>query len=127
MAANYLGIGIKYPIEVVNGKPSLSSGEENIKQSINDILTTPLGSKLFNPDYGSRLEELTFEQNDEILISLIEMFIAEAISFWEQRIRLRKVKYTQENDVILCEISYTILSSNEIDSFIYPFYRNLIY
>lgn len=124
---SYLGVGIKYPIQIVNGKPALSYGEDNIKQSLFQLLSTPVGSRLFLPEYGSRLDEALFEQNDEVLKALLQMFIVEAIELWERRIKLKKVSYTQENNVILCEITYNVLASNEINSFVYPFYRELIY
>ena len=34
------------------------SGEQHLKQSLQDLLTTPLGSRVMRPDYGSRLFEL---------------------------------------------------------------------
>ncbi len=124
---NYLGVGIKYPIQIVNGKPALSYNEDNIQQSLLQLLSCPVGSRLFLPEYGSRLDEALFEQNDEVLKALLQMYIVEAIEFWEKRIKLKKVSYTQENNVILCEITYNVLASNEINSFVYPFYRELIY
>ena len=34
------------------------SGIEHLRQSIRDILTTPIGSRVMRRDYGSRLFEL---------------------------------------------------------------------
>lgn len=123
----YLGTAIKYPITIVNGKPALVNADENIKQSILQILSTPQGHRLMLPEYGSRLEEMVFEQNDDILKNMVRLFIMEALSTWEKRIKFKNVSFEQENDVILCEISYLILASNEIDSFVYPFYKKLIH
>lgn len=123
----YLGTAIKYPITIVNGKPALVTAEDNIKQSILQILSTPQGHRLMLPEYGSRLEEMMFEQNDDILKNMVRLFISDALSTWEKRIKFKNVSFEQENDVILCNISYLILASNEIDSFVYPFYKKLIH
>lgn len=79
-------------------------------------------------DYGSRLEEVLFEQNDEVLQSMLRLFIYEAIRDWEKRVRFEDVEFERVSpDRVNCIISYKILKSNEIDSFVYPFYQQLIY
>jgi uncharacterized protein len=123
----YLGTGIKYPLQIVGGALMLQSGNPLIEQSIITILNTPKGSKFFLPEYGSRLRELLFETNDDVLFDLLEVFIYEAITEWEKRAVFSKAEFTRENDVVFCTIFYSILPSNEVNSFIYPFYSNLKY
>lgn len=123
----YLGQGVKYPISLINGSADLVKESELIKQSIGIVLKTPQGSRFMLPEYGSRLDELMFEPNDEVLQDLVKFFIYEALAKWETRIKFQKIDFTQENEILYCEITYKILKSNEIDSFIYPFYRQLRY
>jgi phage baseplate assembly protein W len=123
----YLGTGLKYPIELSNGRVLTLSGYPLIDQSIIDILQTPVGSRLFLREYGSRLDELKFEPNDDILEGTLEMLIAEAIQTWESRTEFIDCSFQTDNDASLITIFHRPLPSNEIQSFVFPFYRELKY
>ena len=123
----YLGQGLKYPLQLEGGSIALNNGIPLVEQSIITILNTPKGSRFFLPEFGSRLKELIFEPNDDVLEDLLRVFIYEAIRDWEKRARFVSVSFTREVDVTYCEIRYSVLPSNEVNSFIYPFYRNLKY
>ncbi len=124
---SYLGVGLKYPTQLVNGSAVLAHSRELIQQSIYVILSTPIGERFMNPAFGSRVEEMIFEQNDEILKSMLRLFISDALEKWEKRIKFVDVKFEQDDSLINCLISYRILSVNEIDSYVYPFYKKLNY
>ena len=124
----YLGQGTTYPTALVNGKSLLINDRNLVEQSIKIILGTPRGSRFMLPEFGSRLNELLFEQNDEVLEDLITYFIYEALTMWEKRVKFVGVVFKRDqNDesVLYCDIRYRILQSNDIDSFIYPFYKKL--
>ncbi|XGA08604.1 MAG: GPW/gp25 family protein [Wolbachia endosymbiont of Xenopsylla cheopis] len=81
-------------MSVSNGK--VLEGLEHLKQSIVDILTTPIGSRVMRRDYGSRLFELIdrpTNQNLEIYAA-----VAEALAKWERRFKLDRVKVTEVNE-----------------------------
>jgi len=67
-------------------------GIAHLRQSIRDILTTPIGSRVMRREYGSRLFDLI--DNPLNQQTLVEMFAAtaEALSRWEPRIRVLKVQ-----------------------------------
>lgn len=127
MEKAYLGVGLKYPTELIGGSVQYVSGLSLVQQSITTILNTPKGTKFLLPEFGSRLRELIFEPNDEVLEDLLGTFIYEAIRDWEKRVEYIKTTFTQHNNVTFCEITYRVLASNEVDSFVYPFYRQLKY
>jgi uncharacterized protein len=66
-------------------------GAAHIKQSIRDILTTRIGTRVMRRDYGSRLPELVDNPINEAL--KVELFAAtaEALDRWEPRFRLDAV------------------------------------
>jgi len=70
-------------------------GAEHIKQSIRDILTTRIGTRVMRREYGSRLPELIDNPMGELL--KVELFaaVAEALVKWEPRFRLDRV-YLQD-------------------------------
>lgn len=124
----YLGQGVKYPTTLVNGKALLTNDRDLVEQSIKIILSTPKGVRFMLPEFGSRLNELMFEQNDEVLDDLLSYFIYEAITAWEKRVKFVKVEFSRDDSeeaTVFCKISYRIIQSNEINSFIYPFYKKL--
>lgn len=68
-----------------DGRPV--SGIAHLKQSIADILTTPLGTRVLRRDYGSRLYELLDRpMNDETRVLIITE-AAQALNKWEPRLR----------------------------------------
>jgi len=128
-AESFLGNGLKYPVEVNQfGRIKTVFGRELIPQSIENILQTPLGSRYFLPEYGSKLHKLLFEPNDIIFKNLSILYIKEPLAIWEKRIKVLSVDVdTSERTISKNLITFEVLQSNEIDSFIYPFYRKLIY
>ncbi len=63
----------------------------HIKQSIANILSTPLGSRIMRRDYGSRLFERIDQPINGELIAEIYSDIVEAISTWEPRFEVEQV------------------------------------
>ncbi len=122
---DYLGVGAKYPVQTVNGKMRITEKETLVEQSIFIILSTPVGSRFMLPEFGSRVEELIFEQNDILLQNMLRLYIAQALENWEKRIKFVGVNFSIEEETILCTINYKLLYGNEIQSYIYPFYRQL--
>lgn len=118
-----MGTALKYPITLVNGSPITVSGVEAIEQSILDILNTGLTSVFFLPEYGSRIEELIWEPNDEVVESLLNVFIGEAIDGWEKRTKFVGVTFEREDAAINCSILHQIVGLNKLTTTVYTFYR----
>jgi len=127
---DFLGVGIKYPFEIDEfGSIRTASRLDLIQQSIVRILETKKGSQLFNRDFGSYIRELLYEPNDAILFSLLDFHVSEAIQEWEKRVEGVNTNIeinSKEPSRVDIRIQYTIVASNVVDSFIFPFYRELI-
>lgn len=66
-------------------------GIDHLRQSIRDILTTPIGSRVMRREYGSRLFELVdAPMNRSTLLNIYTASI-EAIQKWEPRIKVKSV------------------------------------
>ncbi len=70
-------------------------GIEHLKQSIIDILTTPINSRIMRRDYGSRLFELVDKPVNRDLTLEIYAATAEALGKFERRFKLEKVKIAE--------------------------------
>lgn len=66
-------------------------GELHLAQSIGDILTTPIGSRVMRRDYGSMLFELIDQPLSSATRLLVYAASAIAIRRWEPRIRVRRM------------------------------------
>lgn len=76
--------------DATTGKPL--EGIAHLRQSIRDILTTPIGSRVMRRDYGSRLFELIDAPLNARTIAEIYAATVEAIVRWEPRIIVQKVE-----------------------------------
>lgn len=65
---------------------------EHLKQSIVDILTTPIGSRVMCRDYGSKLFRLIDQPINRDLFPKIYAAVAEALEKWEPRFETQKIK-----------------------------------
>lgn len=63
----------------------------HIRQSIYDIITTPIGSRVMRRDYGSRLYELIDAGINQALFVQLYAATASALLRWEPRFRLQRV------------------------------------
>lgn len=67
------------------------TGIDHLRQSIIDILTTPIGSRVMRRDYGSRLYELVDAPINRALLVEIYTAVSEALINWEPRLELTRV------------------------------------
>lgn len=74
------------------------SGLDHLRQSIEDILTTPLGSRRMRPEYGSKLRRYVDMPVNEGWKSAVQAEVARALGRWEPRLRLERVVVTSVLD-----------------------------
>ena len=69
------------------------AGDAHLAQSIGDILSTPLGSRVMRRDYGSLLPELLDRPLNAATRLLMIMASAIAIGRWEPRIAVKRIVF----------------------------------
>lgn len=72
------------------GKPL--SGTDHIRQSVEDILTTPIGTRVMRPLYGSNLQRLVDHPDDRVTAIRVVMATAGALARWEPRITVNSIE-----------------------------------
>ena len=94
-------IGLSFPLrrdkfnDFAMTKNSLEQSQHNLK---NLLLTYP-GERVGQPEFGSRLRELCFEQIDDTLPERIEEEVRKAVSVWLPYINIIEVAtLTEEGD-----------------------------
>ncbi|WP_289141156.1 GPW/gp25 family protein [uncultured Pseudomonas sp.] len=68
------------------------SGLDHLRQSIEDILATPLGSRRMRPEYGSRLRRFVDMPVNEGWKSAVQAEVARSLQRWEPRMKLERVQ-----------------------------------
>lgn len=80
-------------MDAVTGKPL--SGLDHLRQSIADILSTPIGTRIARRDYGSLLPDLIDQPMNATGRMRLVAATALALLRWEPRIRLTHVAIAQ--------------------------------
>lgn len=68
------------------------SGVAHLKQSIEDILTTPIASRRMRPEYGSNLRRYVDLPVNDGWKSSVQAEVARALGRWEPRLKLERVR-----------------------------------
>ena len=125
---SFLGTGWSFPPAFSRGPQSvvMVSDEDDIRQSLEILLTTGLGERFLRPTYGCDLRRYIFEPLDEGLVAYIRDLIDNAILYHEPRIRLTDLTLTPRADegTLLIELEYVIRATNSRQNFVFPFYKD---
>lgn len=88
---------------------ALKSELESIRQSLADILMTPIGSRIARRDYGSHLPRLLDQPLSGEITLMLYAAATIAIMQWEKRVRPTRLSLTHEGEAgaalgIACDI-----------------------
>jgi phage baseplate assembly protein W len=121
-----IGRGLAFPLGVdARGGIALAEGDEEIRQAILLIVRTRRGARLMRPEFGCRVWELLFASNDASTWTLAGHHVREALGWWEPRIEVNDVRCAPDpgNPAAMeVEVEYTIRSSHDRRSLVFPFY-----
>ena len=121
----YLGRGVSFPVRMnQQGNVEFSFGSQNIQESILLILLTEIGERLYRPNFGCRIHELSFAPLNTETISLMRIYVQEALDLWEPRIIVEDVtaKPFNRTGKVDITIEYRIKGSYDRTSMVYPFF-----
>lgn len=125
---SFLGTGWGFPPTFRRGTRGvdMTSDEDDIRSSLEILLSTEVGERVMQPRYGCNLDRLLFEPVDTTLQAYMKDLIRTAILYFESRIILDDVTLEPqpEEGRIDINIDYTIASTNTRNNLVYPFYVN---
>ena len=109
------GRGISFPPRIgANGQIVWSTGEDNVRDSIQIILLTNERERLRLPDFGGNLSQFFFEPNTVTTRHQIEEGIKRALAQWEPRIALQSVTVDPDPDdpqAAIAVIQYRLIAT----------------
>jgi phage baseplate assembly protein W len=134
MSTDFLGKGLRFPFAFArrSGGAQISTvtsmDHAHIHESILQILGTRPGERFMNPEFGSRLKDLVFEPNDQVLKGLIRHYVIDAIERWEKRVYVTDVSFddtpeTVDANTIPVRISYRVIDTQVSGNLVWPFCR----
>lgn len=85
-------------INPMSGDVLTSTDIDSVKNSIRNIVLTPIGSRPFFPEFGSRVGDLLFELADITTKVAIETEISESVSNFEPRVSELKVEVNDQSE-----------------------------
>lgn len=92
-------------------------GFDHLRQSIGDILSTPIGTRVHRRDYGSRLPRLVDRPINNSLVAEMVAACAEALDRWEPRLRLERItidSVSPDGQIALSLDGYYLLNGERI-------------
>lgn len=107
------------------GGIALSTGASDVEESIYIILMTAKGERVMRPNFGCRIHELVFMPNDASTHGLIDLYIREALGWYEPRITVNQIDIEQDKydpGRLFIKIMYTIKTTNDPRNLVFPFY-----
>ncbi len=129
---SFLGTGWSFPpaFDRKTGTAELVSDVEDIKQSLNILLSTSLGERVMQPLYGCNLVDYIFESLSSSVIGYIKDRVKNSILFYEPRILVEKIEVTSDESFDLIEgkftisIEFSIPGTNSRFNYVYDYYKN---
>ena len=125
---SFLGTGWAFPPQFDQQAASVSmiTDEEDIRSSLEILLSTRPGERVMQPRYGCNLDELLFEPLTTTFKTYMKDLVATAILYFEPRIEVNKIDMDETNELdgkVIISIEYTIRSTNSRFNFVYPYYK----
>lgn len=103
-------------VNPITGDVPSAKNETAVKKSLINLLKTPVGTKPFRPDYGTRLQDYLFEPADIETELAINDEIAEVIKKFEPRVELIAIESNIQDSGIEVRIDYYVVNVSEPQS-----------
>jgi len=125
----FLGRGWGFPPTFDKASKSVGMLEEekDIESSLEILLSTRLGERIMQPNYGCNLDEMVFEAMNLTMLTYMKDLVENAILYYEPRIDLEKIEIDTSQElegILLIIIDFTVRTTNSRYNYVFPFYKN---
>ena len=98
VSQSFRDLSASFQVNPLNNDLVVLKNANAIARSIRNIISTSPGEKFFDPDFGSNVTKLLFENIDEISAISIRDEIENSINNYEPRVSLISVEITPDYD-----------------------------
>ena len=115
-------VGLSLPIQISNVAFKQNYTEiEQLKTNIKNLLLTKRGERIMQPNFGSGLQELLFEFNDDALAEKIEDTVTSALENWLPYISVDQIDIgatdlDKDNNIVNVSIKFRVLGNPDLNT-----------
>lgn len=125
---DFLGKGWSFPPRFDRQKKSghMVEAEQDIEQSLKILLSTRIGERFLQPEFGCNLEDLLFESLDLTTKKLVEDRIKTAVLYYEARIDLENVSFVSAGEAegrLAIDLTYRVRATNSRYNMVIPYFE----
>jgi phage baseplate assembly protein W len=121
-----IGAGWSFPPEFdeVSAGVKMTSGAEDINNSLFIIFNTALGERIMQPKFGCSLHTMIMEPMNTGNLAYIRNMLETAILYHEPRIDAEHIdfQFNAQEGLLNIKVEYRIRSSNSRFNYVFPFY-----
>ena len=129
---SFLGTGWAFPpaFDPILATVETVSDDEDIDQSLNILLSTALGERVMQPEFGCDLQPYLFEPLNPHLIGYLKNRVRNALLFYETRIKVENITVTPSDSTDILQgrfritVTYTITQTNTRFNYVYDYFQN---
>lgn len=110
MASAFSDIPLTFKINPITGDIPPARNESAVKKALINLIRTPVGTRPFNPDYGTRVYDYLFEPADTQTELRLNDDLAQAIERFEPRAKLVAIETTMQENGIEVKIEYYVVN-----------------
>jgi phage baseplate assembly protein W len=120
-------VGIEFPLDYSQEGffRKTKTIRQQVKSNIRNLLLTERGERVFQPNFGSNLKSLLFEQITPTLLENIENNIRESLSTWLPYVNVNNLVAVQDDrnlNQVLISLEYsTTLEPDALDTITFTF------
>jgi len=94
----YIGLSLPIKPDDNNIFSLTKNSYDQVRHNLRNLLLTNVGERVYQPEFGSRLRELCFEQLDDTLPQRVEDEVRRAVNFWLPYVNIVEVETLTEQD-----------------------------
>lgn len=115
ISRQYRDLDLNFNIHPLKKDINKNLDEIAVVNSIKNIVSTNFFEKPFQPDYGSNVRRMLFENLDVITASALEREIQQSVTNFEPRVELLSVRVNAdvEQNGFMVEMQFTILNRSD--------------
>lgn len=129
---SFLGTGWAFPpaFDTTLTTCQMVSDFVDIEQSLNILLSTALGERVMQPQFGCDLQPYLFQPLNPHMIGYLKDRVKNAILYYESRITIESLDVTAAGSTDLIEgrfeinLTYTVVQTNTRLNYVYNYFQN---
>ena len=111
----YEDLDLDFTPHPVTGDIVQVKDSNSVKRGIKNILLTENQERLFQPEIGSGLKNLLFEQMSDLTTQILEDEVRSAVEAWEGRAEILEIVVTPEEELNRYRVAVTFRIINTLE------------